>query len=64
MEESDNNLLLKFFIRDQYTSKLRDACHLNLRKRVCHGGSRDLYRLMMEELHIIRQYGIDPEQLH
>ncbi len=37
--------LIRFYIRDEFTDKLKEKC--NIRKRECRGGSRELYRLLI-----------------
>jgi hypothetical protein len=38
-------LMLRYYIRDEFTDKLKETC--NIRTRMCRGGSRELYRLLV-----------------
>jgi len=38
-------LILRFFIRDKFTDKLVQKC--NIKSRECRGGSRELYKLLI-----------------
>ena len=38
--------MFRFFIRSEFTDRLRVTC--NMKSRICRGGARDLYRLLMK----------------
>ena len=39
-------LMLRYWIRDEFTDKLKESC--NIRTRQCRGGSKDLYKLILK----------------
>jgi len=45
-DEEYAKLILRYTIRDEFTERLEKTC--NMRSRVCRGGSRDLYRLIVK----------------
>ena len=60
---SDENrkLLLRYFIRDEFTSRLLKTC--NMKSRVCRGGSSDLYKLLISSPATPQYMKTDPEHL-
>ena len=60
---SDENrkLMLRYFIRDEFTPRLLKTC--NMKSRVCRGGSRDLYKLLVTSPATGQYMKTDPEHL-
>jgi len=60
---SDENrkLMLRYFIRDEFTSRLLKTC--NMKSRVCRGGSSDLYKLLVTSPATGQYMKTDPEHL-
>lgn len=62
MSTAENaKLILRYSIRDEFTEKLRQSC--NMKSRVCRGGSRDLYALLIKSKAIASEINIDSEHL-
>lgn len=57
----EDKLYLRFFIRDEFTDKLIQTC--NLKSRVCRGGARDLYKLLVKSRAVPQYMNIDRNHL-
>jgi hypothetical protein len=54
-------LILRYSIRDEFTSKLQQTC--NMKSRICRGGSRDLYTLLIKSKSMASEINLDKEHL-
>jgi len=62
MSTAENaKLILRYSIRDEFTEKLRQSC--NMKSRVCRGGSRDLYTLLIKSKSMASEMNLDKEHL-
>ncbi len=62
MSTAENaKLILRYLIRDELSEKLRKTC--NMKSRLCRGGSRDLYALLIKSKAIASEMNIDSEHL-
>lgn len=62
MSTAENaKLILRYSIRDEFTEKLRQSC--NMKSRVCRGGSRDLYKLLIKSKSMASEMNLDKEHL-
>jgi len=62
MNSGENyKLILRYTIRDELTNKLSQTC--NMKSRVCRGGSRDLYKLMINSKSIRQDMNLDKDHL-
>jgi hypothetical protein len=62
MNKADLSLqLLKYWLRDEFTTKLKTTC--DLKSRQCRGGSKDLYKLLIQSPSAYQYLKTDKEHL-
>ena len=54
-------LLLRYTIRDELTNKLSQTC--NMKSRMCRGGSKELYKLILNSKSIKQDMNLDKDHL-
>jgi hypothetical protein len=57
----DSKLMLRYAIRDEFTNKLEDTC--NIKSRVCRGGSKALYHLLIQSKSMGQYMNLDKDHL-
>jgi hypothetical protein len=57
----DSKLMLRYAIRDEFTTKLQETC--NMKSRVCRGGSKDLYHLLVKSKSMGQYMNLDKDHL-
>jgi hypothetical protein len=59
--EDHKKLILRYTIRDLFTEKLSTTCNIKL--RICRGGSRDLYKLLVPSNAMKQDMNLDKDHL-
>jgi len=57
----DSKLMLRYAIRDEFTDKLEETC--NMKSRVCRGGSKSLYHLLIQSNSMGQYMNLDKDHL-
>jgi phage pi2 protein 07 len=60
-DEEYAKLILRYTIRDEFTERLRETC--NMRLRICRGGSRDLYRMIVKSPSMRKEMNLENLQI-
>lgn len=62
MSTAENaKLILRYLIRDAFSERLKQTC--NMKSRICRGGSRDLYTLLIKSKSMASEMNLDKEHL-